>query len=468
MTTSQIIKEQSWSDWEFERANLGDKRLNARLKKLAEDLSSAPEAPINQASEDWAATKAAYRFFQNEQVTSERILSPHQARTQERISQESVVLAIQDTSYLNFSSHKQTRGLGPVGDSQFGAQGLVTHSILAVTPQGLPLGLLDQTSWARKGYNQQSKRERKNTSIEQKESYRWLQGIESIQKLKPMNTRVVTICDRESDIYEFFVVAERTQAEFVIRAAWNRHLENSEFPRLWEHLQEQPIAGYDLITVPARDGKPERTATLAIQFSSVTLGPTQRAKHSLFYPLPPVKLDAVYVTEVNPPDPDYPIAWMLVTNIPVNSVEDALEKLRWYRCRWQIEVFHKILQHGCTVEQCRLQSQDRLNRYITLMSIITWRLFWMAHLQRTHPTACATSILTEIEIQTLITLKHHPINDSLPLLSVAQAMIAIAKLGGFRGRKGDGEPGPTVIWRGWTVLQNAARLGAHLFPQTYG
>lgn len=128
MSISEINKEQPWSEWEFEQVNLGDKRLNTRLKQLAEDLSSAPEAPINQASQDWAATKAAYRFFQNDKVTSAQILSPHQARTMERMKQEPVVLAIQDTSYLNFSTHKQTQGLGPIGDRRSASVGLVTHN----------------------------------------------------------------------------------------------------------------------------------------------------------------------------------------------------------------------------------------------------------------------------------------------------------------------------------------------------
>jgi Transposase DNA-binding len=282
MTISKMTQEQTWSEQEFERVDLGDQRLNTRLKKLAEDLSAAPEAPINQASEDWAATKAAYRFFQNDKVTSEQILSPHRTRTLERMKAESVVLAIQDTSYLNFSRHKQTQGLGPTGDRRSASQGLVTHNILAITPQGLPLGLLNQTGWARVGYSQQSERERKTTSIEQKESYRWIQGLETVQKFKPEKTRVITLCDRESDIYEFFVASERCQAEFVIRAAWNRHLKDSECPRLWEQMQAQPVAGYYQITVPARDSKPKRTATLAVRFGAVTLAPTQRPKHSLF------------------------------------------------------------------------------------------------------------------------------------------------------------------------------------------
>jgi beta-glucosidase-like glycosyl hydrolase len=170
MSISEINKELTWSEWEFEQVNLGDKRLNTRLKKLAEELSALPEAPINQANEDWAATKAAYRCFQNDKFTREQVLSPHQARTVEWMKQEPVVLAVQDTSYLNFSTHKQTQGLGPIGDSRSASVGLVTYNILAVTPQGLLLGLLNQTGWARGGYNQQSERERKNTSIEQKES----------------------------------------------------------------------------------------------------------------------------------------------------------------------------------------------------------------------------------------------------------------------------------------------------------
>ncbi|MBN8565090.1 MAG: IS4 family transposase [Leptolyngbya sp. UWPOB_LEPTO1] len=468
MSISEHNKEQSWSEWEFAQVNLGDQRLNTRLRKLAADLSATPEAPINQASEDWAATKAAYRFFQNEKVISEQILNSHQARTVERMKQEAVVLAIQDTSYLNFSTHKQTQGLGPIGDRRSASLGLVTHNILAVTPQGLPLGLLHQIGWARAGYNQQSERERKNTSIEHKESYRWVQGLKFVQSFKPENTRVITLCDGESDIYELFVAAERCHSEFVIRAAWNRHLKDSEFPRLWEQLQAQPVAGCYQITVPSSGSKPERTTTLAVRFGTVTLAPTQRPKQSLFYPLPPVMLDAVYVTEVDAPNAEDQIEWMLLTNIAVNSFEQALEKVEWYCCRWQIEVFHKILQHGCQVEQCRLQSAERLNRYITLMSIVAWRLFWMTWMQRTAPTASARTILTELEIQTLMLLTHHSSDAQLSDFRVAQAVIAIAKLGGFLARKSDGDPGPTVIWRGWSVLQNATRFASHLFPQTCG
>jgi hypothetical protein len=200
----------------------------------------------------------------------------------------------------------------------------------------------------------------------------------------------------------------------------------------------------------------------------LTFSTFYKATSLLFYPLPPIKLDVLYVTEVDATTSDPKIEWILLTNIAVTSFEAALEKLDWYCCRWQIEVFHKILQHGCTVEQCRLQSADRLNRYITLMSIVAWQLFWMTWMQRSHPTASAMTILTEIEIRTLLLLTYQPSNAQPSCFCVSQAVIAIAKLGGFLARKGDGDPGTTVIWRGWTVLQNATRLGARLFPQICG
>ena len=148
---------------------------------------------------------------------------------------------------------------------------------------------------------------------------------------------------------------------------------------------------------------------------------------------------------MNANNPEQQIEWMLLTNIAVTSFKQALEKVNWYCRRWQIEVFHKILQHGCIVEQCRLQSADRLNRYITLMSIVAWRLFWIAWMQRSHPTASALTILTEIEIQTLLLLTNYPSDVQPSNFCVSQALLAISKLCGFLARKGDGDPGPTVI-----------------------
>ena len=188
--------EGGWGTGEFQTIELGDKRLEQRLKKLADDLSARPQAPINQASADWAATKAAYRFFENPKASEQKIFAAHRNCTVQRMRGQPVVLAIQDTTYLNYSHHPQTIGLGPIGDSRSDAQGLIMHSTLVVTPAGLPLGLLTQEIWARAGYKPQSVRERKNTAIEEKESYRWLAALRETGAAAPSFTTVITLCDR--------------------------------------------------------------------------------------------------------------------------------------------------------------------------------------------------------------------------------------------------------------------------------
>jgi Transposase DNA-binding len=170
-TTSPTIEgaEKGWAVIEFADVDLGEARLEKRLWSVAEDLSRQPEYPIHQASQDSAATKAAYRLFDNEKVTPERIFTVHRKRSLERMHKEPVVLAIQDTSFFNFSSHKKTKGLGPIGDSDKDAQGLILHSTLAVTPSGLPVGVLSHRCWAREGYRA-SEKEHERKPIEEKES----------------------------------------------------------------------------------------------------------------------------------------------------------------------------------------------------------------------------------------------------------------------------------------------------------
>jgi hypothetical protein len=209
---------ESWGEAEFSGVDLGDKRLAQRLQKLADDFSTQPQAPMNQASEDWAATKAAYRFFENPRASAQESFAAPRLRTSQRIEGQQVVLAIQDTTYLNYSHPPRPTGLGPIGDSRSDARGLILHSTLVVTPAGLPLGLLSHELWARPGYKPQSVRERKHTAIEEKESYRWVAALQETVARVPTTTTVVTLCDREADIYELRAAAQRVDASFVIRA----------------------------------------------------------------------------------------------------------------------------------------------------------------------------------------------------------------------------------------------------------
>ena len=449
--------DKGWTEREFAEIELGDRRLERRTREVAEDLSSNPEAPINQASEDWAAAKAAYRLFDNDKISAEKILRPHQERTIQRMKGEAVVLVVQDTTYLNYSGYEDVSGLGPIGDSRSNAQGLIMHSALALTTGGLPLGFLTQKIWAREGY-QDVKNARKNKSIESKESYRWIETLQKTCALAPKATQLVTVCDRESDICEFFVEAAHRHTSFVVRASWDRRLVDHEYSNLWELIESQKVAGRTTVVLPDRSISKEKTLNLDVRFSQVTLKAPNRCRRSDNKRLPTVTLFAVHVKEVNASSTSDPVEWLLLTNLPVQTVEQALEKVAWYTRRWSIEVFHRILKSGCTVERCKLETAQRLIRYLTLMSIVAWRIFWMTHIKRTTPAASATSVLTSHELHALPLLFKKPPYPTTKMPTVSQAIIAIARLGGFLARKGDKHPGPTAIWRGWQRLSDAAMI----------
>jgi hypothetical protein len=443
-----------WATWEFERIELNDGRLERRLWRIAEDLSRQPEYPINQASEDAAATKAAYRFFDNEKGTAAKIFSTHRERTVQRMRDEPVVLAIQDTTFLNFTGHRKTRGLGPIGDSKRNAQGLIVHSCLAVTPYGLPLGVISHACWARTGYRE-SDNAQEEIPIEEKESYRWIETLRETTKLSVSHasSMVVTVADRESDIYEFLLEAQAMNAKYVIRACHDRHVHHAEYDRLQEYLRSVEAAGAVAIDVPTQN----RRASLELRFVPVTLRPPERMTRSKTKLHGPCWV--IHVGETVAPAGSDPLTWTLLTNIPVTSLEQAIERLGWYRRRWSIEEYHKILKSGCTVEDCRLQTAERLTKYIALISVIGWRIFWMVHVSRADPSAPAEIALTKIEIRTLCSLQRF--KSKLPpekSLTIKQAIIAVACLGGYRNRKNDRPPGATVLWRGWQRLSSMSEL----------
>jgi hypothetical protein len=451
--------DKGWAVIEFEDVELGDARLERRLWSVAEDLSRQPEYPINQASQSAAATKAAYRLFGNEKITPERILTVHRKRSVERMRNEPTVLAIQDTSFFNFSSHKKTKGLGPIGDRDKNAQGLILHSTLAVTPDGLPLGVLSHRCWAREGYRA-SEEEHEGKPIEEKESYRWIEMLREITSLSVSHGRsmVVTVADRESDIYEFLLEAQKLNAKYVIRACYDRHIRSPVHRSIQDHIDSLPSYAEVEVEVPTQS----RRAVLDLTFTKVDLRPPERisrSKNALI-----VTCWVIRVAERTPPNGYEPLCWTLLTNIPVGSVEQAVEKLSWYRKRWSIEEFHKILKSGCTVQDCRLQTAERLKRYLALFSVIAWRLFWMVHIKRTDPDAPAEVALTQSEIKTLCSLKRF--KNKLPSASptVSQALVAIACLGGYLDRKNDPPPGPTVVWRGWQRLASMTELFESIVP----
>ena len=445
----------SWSRREFSGLDLGDTRLDERLLSLADVFAAHPASGINAACQDWAATKAAYRFFDNQKVSSEQVLSPHFQRTVERIQAHKRVFAIQDTTYLDYTDHPATQGLGSISTVSQGRQGFVKHTTLVVSASGLPLGCLTDQVWVR---DASDKRDGKAKPLQERESYKWIQALSQTQTRIPEGIEVITICDREADIYEFFIAAK--QQPFVIRAAQNRRIQDT-YDTLKTLMNHSPLAGTFTLEVPARQQQPKRQADLQVYFAQTTLSPPYRSQiPGQTENLPTVKVYLVWVIEPNPPDGMPPIEWLLLTNVEVSTFSEARQRIHWYTQRWHIEVFFKVLKSGTKVEDARLQTKDRLLRYIALMSVIAWRLYWMTLLNRDIPTADCTHALTENEWKALymITHKTHTLPRKTP--TVAQVVVWIAKLGGFLGRKSDGTPGVTVFWRGWQRLTDIANTFA--------
>jgi hypothetical protein len=458
--TSQPVEATAWAEEEFATIDLNDARLNRRCQKLAGELGQQPTAQINQACEDWADSKAAYRFFDNPAVTPDNVLEPHSQRTVERMKDHPVVLAVQDTTFLNYTHHPETQGLGEIGRKSQHQRGFGLHSILAVTPDGQPLGILGQSYLERPiGEAPHTPNELRKMPIEEKESYRWLEAFEKTIALSPEGVQVVTVCDREADIYEMFVLAEERHASLLVRADGDRCLQDDEAGHLWAKVELQPILGELHVQITGNDQRQERQATVSIRFCSVDLRPPWRPEQKK---LPVVTLHAILVREENPPEnldelgDHKPIEWLLLTNTSVTNFDDAVRVVGWYCCRWQIEVFHKIIKSGCRVEDCLLQTAKRLQNYIALKCVVAWRLHWLTYISRTSPDSPCTQILTSVEWQALYMRINKTTQFPKIPPTVRQAVRWIAQLGGFLGRKSDGEPGVTAIWRGWQRLQDMA------------
>jgi hypothetical protein len=432
---------------EFQNTAINDKRLVNRLVSTAIILEKEPEKSIPEACQEWAAIKGAYNLFDNLKVTPDAVLSGHREQTIRRMQKHKVVLIIQDTTSLDFTTHAKTKGLGPY-TTMPNSMGLLAHNALVVTPHGVPLGLLDQDIWARDPKQKGKKRERHKLPIELKESYKWIRTLKASMKDIPASVMPITVADREADIFELFKYANENQHHFLIRAVQNRCV-NEEYKLLRAQIENTPIAGQCEVEIPRKSEQnvPSRTVRLNISFCQVTLRLANNSKDSAA-----IKLYAVLAKEVTACETDEPIEWLLLTNLPVNNLEDAVEKVGWYRQRWKIERFHYVLKVGCKIEELQLQTSERLVNAIALYSIIAWRLLWMTYQSRETPDAPCSIILEKNEWQILTCIANKTSAPPKKVPTIREAVRSLAKLGGFIGRKGDGEPGAKVLWRGYQKL----------------
>jgi hypothetical protein len=454
-------QEVDWVSQELDGVDLSDERLDRRLIKTAQQLARSPVSPINEACGDWASTQAAYRLFDNGKASPRAILEPHINKTLQRmVDCDGPVLSVQDTVFISYNQHSKTKGLGPVGKSNSADErGLVMHNAVAFTTAGVPLGVLSQSIWARDEVPQEGYQEKierlQVTAIEKKESFKWLLALRETVARTPRGVKVITVADRESDFFEFITEAQEHRALFLVRARTNRTLvpEDSEgCDSILEALGAAPVLGTLTVEIPSNGKRKPRTASVAVCVAEVTIkAPPRRGKAKTSGSTEPLSLNVIAATETDPPQGVEAISWVLLTNLPVNDFADATEKVEWYGMRWGIETWHKVLKSGCTVEDCRLETADRLKRHLALFSIIAVRLMYVTYLARVQPDVPATGVFSNEEIEALHIRVHKTQPPPRPA-TLREVVRMIGRLGGHLGRKGDGEPGVTVLWRGWTSM----------------
>ncbi len=450
--SAKVSSNSDWAREEFASAPLPDQRLVKRLISISTDFAQHPTAPIPQACGSWGQAKGAYRFFDNDEVKPEDILAGHVQASLQRLQEHPRVLCVQDTTTLNYSPHPRTQGLGPISNNRDKTIGLFLHSTLALTPTGQPLGILHARAWARRSFGRSS-HQRNRTPLAKKESHKWMESFAACQQVAAQapQSQLVNVADREGDLYELFAAAlaptNLPRVELLVRAQHNRQVAHPQ-QYLWDYLGVQRVCARLKVQVPRKDGQPGRLATLSVRFAPVTLQPPCLKKDQA-----PLKLWAVEAREMRPPKGGKPICWRLLTTLPVETVEAAVEKVRWYAQRWQIEIIHKVLKSGCKVEQRQLESAERLQRVVVVDLIVAWRVLGLCKAGRETPEGLASDWLSSAEWRALWCYMNETPQSPRRPPRLRQAVRWIAQLGGFLGRRSDGEPGPIVLWRGLQQLR---------------
>ena len=444
-----------WAEEEFGGCVLPDARLQRRLLSLARDFYARPAANVAQACASRAKTKAAYRFLDHDHTTMDTLLHPHYRATEARVHAASIVLAVQDTTSLNYTAHAATEGMGPIGSTTHGPQGLHLHSTLAFSTQGTPLGFLDVQCWSRDPADFGKKAKRHRVPIEAKESFKWLKSLRAVAAVQARcpGTTLISVGDREADLYELFeeAITHPDGPKLLVRAEHNRQLHDEQH-RLWETMQSRPADGIQVLQVPRQGSRAARTAHMSVCYAALSLiAPTGHNG-------PTIPVWAVLAQERDAPAGVKPLEWMLLTTVPVTSFEQATEKLMWYARRWGIEVLHRTLKSGCRIERRQLGHADRIEACLAIDLVVAWRIYYLNKLGREVPQAPCTVYFEEAEWKALMVFTtNNPVAPAQPP-TLRDALRRVASLGGFLGRKSDGEPGTQTLWIGLQRLDDIVTM----------
>ena len=459
-----------WVIEELKTADLQDKRLDKRFTQVLDAVAKKPSYSIPAACGGFKETAAAYRFFDNENVTFESVLKPHREQTFVRMAAQPIVILAQDTTEIDVTRPEQcVIGAGPLDGGK--RRGAFLHPLHAFTPDGTSLGTVDAVAWTRDDEPlappKERAKKRARTPIEQKESWRW---VETLNKCSAVardlpTTQVIAVADSEADIYELFVTAQAEDVNWIVRACHNRGLahEHEEDEEDWdeagkllrEHVLATPVLHTKKISVRGRKAKvgcetrgrrqtrQPRRAEVEVRASSVKLCPPYRSDRKL----PPVTLNVVLVREINPPAGEEAVEWILLTNLPIDDAEQVRLVVEYYCVRWMIEVFFRTLKSGCRIEQRRFEDMDRLLPCVALYMIVAWRTLYVCRLGRSCPDVSCEAVFEPAEWKAVHQVVHRKAPPSVPP-TLSEMVTMVAQLGGYIVRPRDNPPGPQTIWIG--------------------
>lgn len=472
---------------ELADAALGDPRRSRRLVKVAGRMAGAPERSLSGACGGWNESVAAYRLLAAPQVTPEKILAPHRQALLGRAAAQSTIAVIQDTTELDFTAMKHMEGTGSLNDDA--RRGLFLHSLYAVSENGLPLGVWDLHFHQRAPKTVRAAAgSRKERPLEERESYRWLEGYRQTQALAAAlpGCEVFSLADREGDLYDVFAAwAEHAQAsggpvaQWLIRGQQDRALggmAEGAPDKLFAALAAGPKLGEIQFAMPAavqhrkakngRRVQTERSARTVVQ--EVRAMPvTPRPPFRRGGRLPAVRVWALWACEINPPEGEAPVCWLLLTSVPVTTLSIAQRLIALYLRRWDIEVYHRTLKTGCRVEHLQLKGAGAVRNALTIYAVTAWRLLYLTHLGRVCPQQPCSLVFTEGEWKAAGAVarrqRHEPPLRDPPEPALGEMILTVARFGGYLGRKSDGPPGAQVLWQGLTRLRDFA-LAWHAVP----
>ena len=449
-------RQTQWVEDNFGGAELGDVRRNQRLVRIAGVLAGLPHGNLHRVLPNWNAAKAAYEFLKRPEVNFEAVGAPHRKWVRAACAQPGDYLLISDTTTLDYSSHPCTSGLGRVGDD--GGMGLFLHSTLAVhvekwdaegAPEVRVLGMAAQKCWARTMPTIGAGKEKKAKRLTRaRESDRWAEAVKTLE-CPPTGARWTHVADREADIYEVFDMCLQTGSDWIVRANQRRAL-SDEDGSIFDAVGRRPLLGTKNIELRARPGQRARTAQVEVRAGAVSLrGPWRPGKRTM-----PLAMNAVEIRETNPPPGVEPLHWVLLTSWPVDSLEAAWRVAQSYARRWMIEEYHKALKSGANVEASQLENGSSLQALIGILSVVAVRLFALKYEARTNPDA----VLTNDDVDPIWLLVLGQLVSKPPQVWTRRTLLhSIASLGGFKGRKSDGDPGWQSLWRGWQRLMLLAQ-----------